>query len=187
MITKVKTDAPAPWYYRTLQSRLTYVWVAAALLLLEYLTGALIQYPITFVIPVILASWFCTPSIGYSFAFGMAVIRLSFDFLWDTPDMLRSEIINASINVMVLLFISYITGKAVRMTREVKLLQGILPTCCFCKKIRDQDDHWQAIEAYIEKRTDAQFSHGICPECAQLHYGEVLNKDRPPPNPAVVK
>ena len=171
------------WPMRILRWRLTYVTLAALLLILEYESSALIQFPITFVIPVILASWFCAPHIGYLFAIGMAVVRLSFDMVWDRSALLESGIINALINVSVLLFIAYITNKAVRLTREIKVLQGILPTCCFCKKIRDKDDRWRAMEVYIENRTDAQFSHGICPECAQLHYGDILNKTSPPQDP----
>jgi len=181
-----QSGVPEPWTAQLLHRRLTYVAIAALLLVIEYLTGELIEFPITFVIPVILASWFCAPHIGYSFAIGMAVVRLSFDFVWDSPSILRSMIIiNGMINAGVLLFIAFITGKAFRLTREVKLLHGILPTCCFCKKIRDQDNKWRAIEVYIEKRTDAQFSHGICPECAELHYGDVLHKDHPRFNPVL--
>ena len=185
MNSSVQSIIPESWQAQLLHRRLTYVAIAALLLVIEYLTGELIEFPITFVIPVILASWFCAPHIGYSFAIGMAVVRLSFDFVWDSPSILRSMvIINGIINAGVLLFIAFITGKAFRLTREVKLLHGILPTCCFCKKIRDQDNKWRAIEVYIEKRTDAQFSHGICPECAELHYGDVLHKNHPKPNPA---
>lgn len=48
---------------------------------------------------------------------------------------------------------------------RVKRLEGILPTCMYCKKIRDEQNTWVAIEAYITKRSQASFSHGICPSC----------------------
>ena len=56
---------------------------------------------------------------------------------------------------------------------EVKRLEGILPICAHCKKIRDDQGAWQGIEKYVHERTDAQFSHGICPECAKVHYPDV--------------
>lgn len=180
MASPVSLNVHNPCYGRILRWRLTYVVIASLLLILDYESSALIQFPITFVIPVILASWFCAPHIGYLFAVGMAVVRLSFDIVWDSSALLQSGIVNAFINVSVLVFIAYITNKAVRLMREVKVLQGILPTCCFCKKIRDKDDHWKSMEVYIETRTDAQFSHGICPDCAQLHYGDILKKTVPP-------
>jgi PAS domain S-box-containing protein len=49
--------------------------------------------------------------------------------------------------------------------REVKLLQGILPLCSYCKKIRDDSNYWQQVEHYIADHSEAEFSHGICPDC----------------------
>ncbi len=52
-----------------------------------------------------------------------------------------------------------------RSLAEVKQLRGILPICAYCKKIRDDHDYWQQLEEYFVQHSDAQFSHGICPEC----------------------
>jgi PAS domain S-box-containing protein len=48
---------------------------------------------------------------------------------------------------------------------EVGTLQGFLPICAYCKRIRDDENYWHAIESYLAARTDAHFSHGICPGC----------------------
>lgn len=48
---------------------------------------------------------------------------------------------------------------------RVKLLQGLLPICSYCKKIRDDQNYWQQVEAYIAEHSEAQFSHSICPDC----------------------
>ena len=48
---------------------------------------------------------------------------------------------------------------------EVKTLQGILPICSYCKKVRDDQDYWQQVEGYLSKHSGVQFSHGICPHC----------------------
>jgi DNA-binding response OmpR family regulator len=48
---------------------------------------------------------------------------------------------------------------------RVKQLQGLLPICSYCKKIRDDGNYWQRVETYIESHVDVQFSHGICPDC----------------------
>jgi DNA-binding response OmpR family regulator len=48
---------------------------------------------------------------------------------------------------------------------HVKQLQGILPICSYCKKIRADQDYWQTVENYVVEHSDAQFSHGICPDC----------------------
>lgn len=48
---------------------------------------------------------------------------------------------------------------------QVKELRGLLPICSYCKKIRNDQDYWQNLESYLGTRTNAQFSHGICPDC----------------------
>ncbi|MEO0248369.1 MAG: response regulator, partial [candidate division WOR-3 bacterium] len=44
-------------------------------------------------------------------------------------------------------------------------LQGLLPICSYCKKIRDDQNYWQQVETYISKHSEVRFSHGICPDC----------------------
>lgn len=53
---------------------------------------------------------------------------------------------------------------------KVKTLSGLLPICAACKRIRDDNGYWQQIEAYIGEHSQAEFSHGICPECARRLY-----------------
>jgi hypothetical protein len=48
---------------------------------------------------------------------------------------------------------------------RVKQLQGLLPICCYCKKIRDDRNYWHQVETYVGRHADVRFSHGICPEC----------------------
>lgn len=56
---------------------------------------------------------------------------------------------------------------------HVKRLQGLLPICAKCKKVRNDDGYWQQIESYVTDHSAAQFSHGICPECATILYGDI--------------
>lgn len=56
------------------------------------------------------------------------------------------------------------------------LVDGILPICSFCKRIRDEKGEWQQIEGYVAKQTGADFSHGLCPDCAQKFYPGRLPK-----------
>jgi len=48
---------------------------------------------------------------------------------------------------------------------RVKQLQGLLPICSYCKKVRKDGDYWQQVETYVAEHSEARFSHGICPEC----------------------
>ena len=67
---------------------------------------------------------------------------------------------------------------AIRIThgvfQKMKYLEGILPVCASCKKIRDDKEGWQQIEEYIRDRSAVDFSHGICPDCARKLYPEWL-------------
>lgn len=60
---------------------------------------------------------------------------------------------------------------------RVKRLEGIIPICMCCKKIRNDKSSWQQLEQYISEHSEALFSHGICPECAVAHYGHVNSSD----------
>jgi len=55
---------------------------------------------------------------------------------------------------------------------EINTLKGIVPICAQCKSIRDDKGYWNKLEAYIEKHSDASFSHSVCPECADKLYGD---------------
>ncbi len=54
---------------------------------------------------------------------------------------------------------------------EVKSLKGIVPICSHCKNIRDDEGYWNKLELYIQKHSEAEFSHGLCPDCSEKLYG----------------
>jgi hypothetical protein len=60
---------------------------------------------------------------------------------------------------------------------KVKILSGFLPICSLCKKIRDDKGYWNKIETYIRNHSEAEFTHGFCPECAEKHYPELYSKE----------
>jgi PAS domain S-box-containing protein len=66
-----------------------------------------------------------------------------------------------------------LVAKLQKALSEVKTLRGFLPICSHCKKIRDDKGYWGQIESYIHEHSDAEFSHGICPECAEKYYPEM--------------
>jgi hypothetical protein len=65
---------------------------------------------------------------------------------------------------------SEIIAQLHKALEEVKTLSGFLPICASCKKIRDDKGYWNQIEAYISEHSEAEFSHGICPECIKKLY-----------------
>jgi phosphoserine phosphatase RsbU/P len=64
---------------------------------------------------------------------------------------------------------------------RVKQLQGLLPICSYCKKIRDDRNYWQQVEQYVTERTEARFTHGICPACFERHVKPELEGIRDEP------
>jgi PAS domain S-box-containing protein len=75
-------------------------------------------------------------------------------FVWDLTEQAQREealrVVNAELS---------------RELAEVRQLHGILPICCYCRRIRNEEHDWQQVETYIEAHAPVQFSHGICPTC----------------------
>lgn len=59
---------------------------------------------------------------------------------------------------------------------KVKTLRGLLPICASCKKIRDDNGYWKQVDDYIREYSTADFTHGICPECAEREFPSTLNE-----------
>ncbi len=57
---------------------------------------------------------------------------------------------------------------------NVKTLSGLLPICSHCKKVRNDSGYWQAVETFVSDHSEAEFSHGICPDCMEKHFPEVI-------------
>ncbi|MGH7232280.1 MAG: response regulator [Nitrospiraceae bacterium] len=58
---------------------------------------------------------------------------------------------------------------------EIHVLRGLIKICSFCKKIRNDQGSWQQIEMYIREHSEAEFTHGVCGDCARVHYPGLLN------------
>ena len=79
-----------------------------------------------------------------------------------------------------------VAERILKFTTQVRQLEAFLPICSYCKKVRDDHNYWQQIEAYINERTGSEFSHSICPDCYQRVIIPELDKLRasmPPPKP----
>lgn len=78
--------------------------------------------------------------------------------------------------VIVVLELRRVSARLADELKHVKTLSGLLPICAWCKRIRDDKGYWSQVEAYIHSHTEAQFTHGICPEClAREHPGRITN------------
>jgi len=134
-------------------------WVIASafILLLDYLTGPFIQFPILFVVPVAVAvllplvTIVILPEMGASGPVGAGMgghaRRCSY------PERIRRD---------------HSSDRPAAAPNQGA--QGVLPICSFCKRIRDQDEQWRRMESFISERSSARFSHTFCEQCGKVHY-----------------
>jgi hypothetical protein len=159
--------------------------IITLILIADYFSGPFIQFPIVYLIPVALATWYYGRWWGLVLSITLPLIRFYFNIaLWSVPWTILEASINAIIRITVLssfaLIIHRTAMQTMELSQEVQLLEGLLPICSFCKKIRDDNQQWQQLETYIIERSMATFSHGVCPECAEKHYGDFFKKQKQP-------
>lgn len=181
MNTTNTLDAPSAWYIRALRNPVTSIGLAIVCLVLDFLIGPRIIFPITFMLPIIVSAWFCRSYYAYSLAVVQPLIRFGFQFYWPFPWNVTDSIINTAIRIIVFLLFAYFVSLTARQARElakrVNLLEGILPICSLCKKIRDERNNWQPVEVYVSNRSEALFSHSLCPDCMNRDYKNVRSDE----------
>ena len=158
------------------RARLEHSVIASVLiLLLDYATGPFIQFPILFVVPVAIATAAQGLSGGVIVAILLPLIRLSFFMRWGLQTSWTLEWVDTLVDVAILSAFAVTIDQIVRQQRQIKVLEGMLPICSFCKRIRDQDGEWRRIESFIAERSGAQFSHTFCQQCGKIHYPGLVN------------
>ncbi len=159
---------------------LAWVLLTAVFLAVDFLTGPHVQFPALLLLPITGVAWLH----GKRWAVALAAVvpfgRVLFDISWDTHGGPLAEGVNALIRLVVFVYVAVLVGTVAEQKRalqqEVVMLRGILPICMFCKKIKNDAGDWERLEAYISKRSEAEFSHGMCQECAKKHYPAVFDR-----------
>jgi sigma-B regulation protein RsbU (phosphoserine phosphatase) len=89
------------------------------------------------------------------------------------PDELRARV---QVGIRVLTLQERLADRVTELQdalKRVNRLQGLLPICSYCKRIRGDDQYWQQVDAYIVEHSDARFTHGVCPPCTQKLLAEI--------------
>jgi hypothetical protein len=150
--------------------------LSLGILVLDFLTGPHIHIAILFVFPVALATWSHGRRWGTAIAVILPLVRLPLLYLvWKVPTSWPLEAADTAIDLVVLLVLVQVIGYLARQRHEIQVLQGMLPICGFCKRIRDESGGWLQLEHYIGARSEASFSHTFCPDCGRAHYGEYVD------------
>jgi hypothetical protein len=97
---------------------------------------------------------------------------------WTLERALWAVVALGSVLVAGLVWIVRLRQGSRRARADVKVLSGLLPICAWCKKIRDDQGYWNQVETFIHERSDADFSHGICPDCVARERGRHREETR---------
>ncbi len=162
-------------------------WICALIILLsvavtDFMTGYELGFFAFYFLPIAFAAW----RLGLFSALTIAIFSAMVWFWMDalTGHVYRNNIVavwNTIIRLISFIIIGWglawihdlllkerdTTADLRRAIAEIKILQGILPICASCKKIRSEQNEWQQLEVYITAHSKTQFSHGLCPECAK--------------------
>ncbi len=146
-------------------------------------TPSFIDFQIMFLFPVGLSAWYLSRGAGIVFAVVIVGSRFAIGQLLQHDEIrIWAAAVNGGIRMLVLIGLAVLvaaTHDKRTMARRVQILEGLLPICMFCKKIRQNDGTWQQIESYVSERSAAEFTHGICATCRQEHYGKHLRSPDP--------
>jgi hypothetical protein len=149
------------------------VFLAAAFFLLQVYIPLGIAVGMLYVVPVLVSLWL--PRRGYTNAAAVAGTLLTIlGIFFSEPPAApgpKSLIWIGLLNGGLTLFLIWATALLVllykRAGEQIKTLEGLIPICASCKKIRDDQGNWNVLEAYIQKHSEASFTHGMCPECLE--------------------
>lgn len=161
-------------------ARAFWAFLAAAILVADFVSGQDIHLPILYLIPLLVAAYFEGLWAGAVVAVVLPFVRWIFHFHWEDAIPSLEAAINSALLVAVLVFIVFLVDKSARQERELNrrmnALEGLVPICSGCKKIRREDGEYEPVEKYVSERSDAVFSHGMCPECIKKWYPELSDK-----------
>lgn len=147
----------------------------------DYLTGWELGFFVFYFIPIAYAAWYG----GSRASMGISLLSAATWFLADALlehaySSLFLVVWNTAIRLCAFMLIALFSSRTAQLlTREknrsqdlqeamnqIKVLRGFLPICAWCKKIRNDEGYWQQMESYIHEHSEADFTHGICDECA---------------------
>lgn len=161
-----------------------WIGIAGLLLGIDYITGLYRLLPAVYVVPVTLAAWYSGRRPALALAGVVPLVHFMFLVTLGThgplPALVATTMVRGAVIVVMALWFARLSEHERELHRHVEALEGLLPICSFCKKIRNKAGEWERLEAFISERSDAQFSHGLCPECRRTHYAAFVDDDVAP-------
>jgi hypothetical protein len=134
---------------------------------------------ILYVIPVYLAGWFLKRAYLYGITMLCTALIVVAWFLSPPGGIPWIAHVNHSLAAVAIWATAALALLHRRLSREIKVLRGLLPTCAHCKKIRDAQGQWVTLEQYIADHSEAEFTHTICSECGLRHFPDLFARETP--------
>jgi hypothetical protein len=152
-------------------------WVLAGVLVLaaDYLVGVDSQFPMLYAVPAALAAWYSARWTAVAMATVVPVFHIVFvlTVMGKTESAMLLATMTAARGIVILvmtLWFARLAEHERQLLRYVVKLEGLLPICSVCKSIRNETGAWEPLEPFISSRSDADFTHGLCPKCVAQHY-----------------
>ena len=151
-----------------------WIVLGAGMLWFDYMTGPSAMFPVIYAVPVILAAWYSGRGPALALALVVPLMRLIVLMMQTSSEDFMSLAMATLLRGVVVAFLALWFARLAELERDlhhqVKVLEGLLPICSFCKSIRTERGDWEPLEAFISGRSAAEFSHGVCPTCSVKHY-----------------
>jgi hypothetical protein len=173
----VKETLDRPWWLLPVGRIHAAWWVLGGVLILaaDYVVGVDSQFPMLYAVPVALAAWYSDRWTAVAIAIAVPVFHIAVVFIvmGRTESAMLLATMTAARGVVILvmaLWFARLAEHERQLLRYVVKLEGLLPICSVCKSIRNEAGAWEPLEGFISSRSDADFTHGLCPRCVARHY-----------------
>jgi hypothetical protein len=153
---------------------LTWIGLTLIVAAIDYFSGPHVHVGLLYLLPLTLAAWYGGTPIALAIGVALPIARLSyfvFD-VWEPSATYAHVALNAAVRTAVLTLVVLLVRRARRtreLERQVAVLRGMLPICMYCKRIQDDEGRWHSVEQYVAARSEAAFTHRICPICTDTH------------------
>jgi len=172
-----RIELERPWWLLPVGRVHPLWWIAVGLatIWIDYEVGPVSQLPNLYIFPVLAAAWYSGRSPAVAIAVAAAASHLVFLMTASQPSAgltfnILITIVRSAVIIVMAFWFARLSEHERQLHRYMLKLEGLLPICSVCKSIRNEAGNWESLEAFISERSDADFSHGLCPECLRRHY-----------------
>lgn len=165
-----------PWWLLP-PGRINALWwlaLGGAMLAIDHVGSPGAQYPVVYAVPVVLAAWYSGRWPSLALAISVPLLRLLFLVAPNSAPINVTLLLLTLFRGVVIAFLGLWFARLADLERDldrrVKVLEGMLSICAFCKKIKNERGEWEQLEGFISRSSEAEFSHGLCPSCGDTHY-----------------